>query len=124
MEVRRAHDPYRQTREFARCEAVEARRPIRGEFRPVFDRLLDQARLCATLPFKTTNCIENVNKGLAIYTDRVTYWQNSDQRQRWVGTALLEIEPGLNRVQGYKNLGQLRTAMKVFAVEQKQQRAA
>lgn len=74
--------------------------------------------------FKTTNCIENVNKGLALYTDRVTYWQNSDQRQRWVGTALLEIEPGLNRVQGYKSLGQLRVAMKAFAVEQKQQRAA
>lgn len=74
--------------------------------------------------FKTTNCIENVNKGLALYTDRVTYWQNSDQRQRWVGTALLEIEPGLNRVQGYKNLSQLRTAMKAFALEQKQQRAA
>jgi transposase-like protein len=74
--------------------------------------------------FKTTNCIENVNKGLAIYTDRVTYWQNSDQRQRWVGTALLEIEPGLNRVQGYKSLGKLRAAMKTFAAEQKQQRAA
>ena len=74
--------------------------------------------------FKTTNCIENVNKGLAIYTDRVTYWQNSDQRQRWVGTALLEIEPGLNRVQGYKNLEQLRAAMKTFAVEQKLQQAA
>jgi putative transposase len=74
--------------------------------------------------FKTTNCIENVNKGLAIYTDRVTYWQNSDQRQRWVGTALLEIEPRLNRVQGYKNLGQLRAAMKTLAAEQKQQRAA
>jgi putative transposase len=74
--------------------------------------------------FKTTNCIENVNKGLAIYTDRVTYWQNSDQRQRWVGTALLEIEPRLNRVQGYKNLGQLRAAMKTLAAGQKQQRAA
>ena len=74
--------------------------------------------------FKTTNCIENVNKGLAIYTDRVTYWQNSDQRQRWVGTALLEIEPRLNRVQGYKCLEQLRAAMKLAATEQKQQRAA
>ena len=47
--------------------------------------------------FKTTNCIENVNKQLALYTDRVNYWQNSNQRQRWVGTALLEIEPRLNR---------------------------
>lgn len=60
--------------------------------------------------FKTTNCIENVNKGLAIYTDRVTYWQNSDQRRRWIATAMLEIEPGLNRVQGHKFMGELRAA--------------
>jgi transposase-like protein len=60
--------------------------------------------------FKTTNCIENVNKQLALYTDRVTRWQNSDQRQRWVGTAMMELEPGLNKVQGYKQLGDL-TAM-------------
>jgi transposase-like protein len=74
--------------------------------------------------FKTTNCLENVNKQLALYTDRVTYWQNSDQRQRWVGTAMLEIEPGLNRVQGYKQLGELRAAMKALAAEEKQKQAA
>ncbi len=74
--------------------------------------------------FKTTNCIENVNKLLALYTDRVTRWQNSDQRQRWVGTAMLELEPGLNKVQGYKQLGNLRAAMKAFAAEQKLKRAA
>ena len=74
--------------------------------------------------FKTTNCIESVNKQLALYTDRVNYWQNSHQRQRWVGTALLEIEPRLNRVQGYKFMEQLRVAMKASAAEQKQQRAA
>jgi len=73
--------------------------------------------------FKTTNCIENVNKGLAIYTDRVTYWQNSDQRRRWVATAMLEIEPGLNRVQGYKFMGELRTAMKALATEQQRNAA-
>ena len=74
--------------------------------------------------FKTTNCIENVNKLLALYTDRVNYWQNSNQRQRWVGTALLEIEPGLRKVHGYKFMEQLRVAMKASAAEQKQQRAA
>ena len=35
--------------------------------------------------FKTTNVIENVNSLLGIYTDRVDYWKNSEQRQRWVG---------------------------------------
>ncbi|HCG72328.1 MAG TPA: IS256 family transposase, partial [Nitrospina sp.] len=42
--------------------------------------------------FKTTNCIENIMRQVGIYTDRVSYWKNSDQRQRWVGTALQEIE--------------------------------
>jgi hypothetical protein len=60
---------------------------------------------------KTTNCLENVNKGLARYTDRVDRWHNSNQRQRWVATAMIEIEPGLNKVQGYKFLGELRRAM-------------
>ena len=62
--------------------------------------------------FKTTNCIENVNKQLAICTDRVDRWQNSDQRQRWVATALLSIEPRLRMVRGFKFLKDLREAMK------------
>lgn len=61
--------------------------------------------------FKTTNCIENVNKQLATHTDRVDRWQNSDQRQRWVGTALLLIEPRLRRVRGHRHLAELREAM-------------
>ena len=61
--------------------------------------------------FKTTNAIENVNSLLAIYTDRVCYWKNSEQRQRWVATALLEIEPRLRKVRGYQHLAQLRLAM-------------
>jgi transposase-like protein len=60
---------------------------------------------------KTTNCIENVNRMLGIYTDRVSRWTSSDQRQRWVGTALLEIEPRLRKIKGHKNLMQLRQAM-------------
>jgi putative transposase len=62
--------------------------------------------------FKTTNCIENVNKQLATHTDRVDRWHNSDQRQRWVATALLLIEPRLKKVKGHKHMGALREAMK------------
>lgn len=62
--------------------------------------------------FKTTNCIENVNKQLATKTDRVDRWQNSNQRQRWVATALLVIEPRLKKVKGHKHLTDLRSAMK------------
>jgi transposase-like protein len=61
--------------------------------------------------FKTTNCIESLNRQVGIYTDRVDYWKNSDQRQRWVAAAGLEIEPHLRKVKGYRHLKTLRQAM-------------
>ena len=60
---------------------------------------------------KTTNCIENLNRQIQSYTRRVCRWQNSDQRRRWIASALLEIEPGLNKVAGYKSLVLLREKM-------------
>ena len=74
--------------------------------------------------FKTTNCIENVNKQLELYTGRVNYWQNSNQRRRWVATALLEIEPRLNRVMGHEHLKELRVTMKKFVARRKLESAA
>lgn len=68
--------------------------------------------------FKTTNAMENVNSLLGIYTDRVDYWKNSEQRQRWVATALLQIEPKLNTVSGYQYLPQLRSAMALLVGKQ------
>lgn len=67
--------------------------------------------------FKTTNIIENVNSLLGIYTDRVDYWKTSEQRQRWVATALLRIEPKLRKVVGYQHLKQLRSAIAPLAVK-------
>jgi len=60
---------------------------------------------------KTTNAIESINSRLEHYTHRVTCWKNSSQRQRWVATALLEIEPSLRKIKGYKHLQKLRSAM-------------
>ena len=74
--------------------------------------------------FKTTNCIENVNKQLELYTGRVSRWQNSDQRQRWVATSLLEIEPRLRVVMGFEHLKELREAMKKLVARRKQENAA
>jgi len=71
--------------------------------------------------FKTTNLIENVNSGLQRRTGRVTRWHTSDQRQRWVATALLEIEPRLNKLKGYKYLPMLRMAMKSVTTENEDQ---
>ncbi len=41
---------------------------------------------------RTTNIMESVNSRLAHTTRRISRWQNSDQRQRWVATACLDIE--------------------------------
>jgi transposase-like protein len=70
--------------------------------------------------FKTTNMIENVNGLLERSTGRVTRWRNSDQRQRWVGTALLDIEPRLKKVRGHKHLLALRQAMQDAVLEKRQ----
>ena len=63
------------------------------------------------ISLKTTNCLESLNCQLEQYTRRVSYWKNSNQRQRWVATALLEIEPNLRKIKGYKHLPLLRWAM-------------
>ena len=49
---------------------------------------------------------------IAQRTDRVDHWRNSDQKQRWVATALLDIEPRLNRIQGCRHLPVLRAAIR------------
>lgn len=71
--------------------------------------------------FKTTNCVENVNKHLATKTDRVDRWQNSNQRQRWVASALLEIEPDLRKVKQHENLKELRKIMAAETLNKQKQ---
>jgi transposase-like protein len=61
--------------------------------------------------FKTTNLLENVNRLLEDQTGRVCRWRTSDQRRRWVGTAMLKIEPRLRRIKGHQHLPMLREAM-------------
>ena len=61
--------------------------------------------------FRTTNCIENVNSLIAQLTHNVRRWTNSSQRHRWVATALLDIQPRLQRVNGHKHLPMLRQAI-------------
>lgn len=66
---------------------------------------------------KTTNCLENLNRQLGIYTDRVCRWKSSDQRQRWVASALLKIEPKLRKIRGYRHLPELRKAIKELFIQ-------
>ena len=60
---------------------------------------------------KTTNCIESILSQVGRRCRNVGRWHNSSQRQRWMASALLDIEPRLNRIQGYKHLPKLREAI-------------
>ncbi len=44
-------------------------------------------------------------------TGKVDFWKTSDQKQRWLATALLDIEPRLRRMRGYRALPRLRRAL-------------
>lgn len=60
----------------------------------------------------TTNGLESVFALVEQRTGKVDRWQNSNQKQRWLGTALLDIEPRLRRIRGYRALPQLRDALR------------
>lgn len=62
--------------------------------------------------FSTTNCIESILAQVEQYTQRVDYWRNGAHIQRWVAAGLMEVEPGLCRVRGWRNLGVLRSKIK------------
>jgi len=73
--------------------------------------------------FTTTNLIENLNSQLAKYIRKVKRWINSQMRARWTATALFEIEMKMRRVNNYKKLPLLRTALK-SELKLKQQKIA
>jgi transposase-like protein len=73
------------------------------------------------LSFATTNVIESIQAHVGRLTDHVDRYRNSEQKQRWVGTALLEIEPRLRRVRGMKHLPALRAALqREFGIAKRQ----
>ncbi|MFQ5744985.1 MAG: transposase, partial [Acidobacteriota bacterium] len=61
---------------------------------------------------KTTNCLESVNALVEERCAKVDHWTNSSQRHRWLATALVDIEPRLHKVLGYRHLPKLREAVK------------
>ncbi len=66
--------------------------------------------LCKSL--NTTNCMESVMAQLGQYTDKVDRWHNSSQILRWTAAGLLEIEPRLHKIRGYRYLNLLRMKMR------------
>ena len=59
----------------------------------------------------TTNCIESVMSQMGQYTDKVDRWHNSGQILRWTATSLVDIEPRLNKIIGYRYLSILRSKL-------------
>jgi transposase-like protein len=61
---------------------------------------------------KTTNALESIHARVESRTAKVDYWKNSEQKQRWLATALLDLEPRLRRIRNYRALPLLREAIK------------
>lgn len=60
---------------------------------------------------KTTNILESVNAQAEQRCGRVDHWKTSNQKHRWLAAALLNIEPRLRRLLGYRHLPLLRAAI-------------
>ena len=64
------------------------------------------------ISLKTTNCIESILSLVERRCCRVSHWKNSSQKERWLATTLLDIEPRLNKVRGYRYLVMLRDKLR------------
>ena len=63
------------------------------------------------ISLKTTNIVESINARLGSRTDKIDHWRTSDQKRRWLATALLDLEPQLRRIRGHQALPALRAAL-------------
>jgi putative transposase len=63
------------------------------------------------ISLKTTNCLESLNSLVAQRVAKVDRWRTSGQKQRWLAAALLDIEPRLRRLKGFRALPLLRAAL-------------
>lgn len=60
------------------------------------------------MSLKTTNCMESIMSQVEERCGKVDCWKNSAQKHRWLAASLLDIEPRLRKVKGYKHLHLLR----------------
>ena len=60
---------------------------------------------------KTNNCLESINAMAEQICGKVDHWKNSSQKHRWLAAALLDIEPRLRKMMGYRHLPKLRDAI-------------
>lgn len=69
------------------------------------------------ISLKTTNVLESIHARVESRTGKVDHWKTSDQKQRWLATALLDLEPRLRRIKHYRALPWLRQALKAQVEE-------
>jgi putative transposase len=60
---------------------------------------------------KTTNALESIHARVESRIAKVDHWRNSEQKQRWLATALLDLEPRLRRIKNFRALPLLRAAL-------------
>jgi transposase-like protein len=74
--------------------------------------------------FQTTNMLESILAQVEQRTGKVDRWTTSEQKHRWLATVLLDIEPRLRRVRGYRYLSQLQAALQQAITKEKEVRVA
>ena len=60
---------------------------------------------------RSTNGIENLNSGIVTYSRNVKRWQGGSMVVRWVSAAIVEAEKKFRRVQGWRDIEKLVTAL-------------
>lgn len=60
---------------------------------------------------KTTNCLESINAMAEERCGKVDCWKNASQKHRWLASALIDIEPRMRKLVGYRHLPKLRDAL-------------
>jgi putative transposase len=115
------------TYEGARAALARCERELRGLNASAADSLLEGLDETLTLhrlgvpeplrvSLRTTNVLESIMAQVEHRTAKVDQWRTSDQKQRWCAAALLQVEPRLRKVKGYRHLPQLVVALRTEPV--------
>ncbi len=72
----------------------------------------------------TTNCIESVMSQMGQYTDKVDRWHNSNQILRWTAASLMDIEPRLRKIKGFRYLKILRYKLREIVKQRLNKRSS
>lgn len=71
----------------------------------------------------TTNQIESAMSQMGQFTDKVDRWQNSNQILRWTAASLLDLEPRLRRIRGFRHLTKLKSMLKAEVLKRETESA-